>query len=237
MMKLNVRPVKWREESSNIIISDEEREKRYYYNQLKKRRKVIDLISINFKEHFSCFVTLTFAKSSISLKETIKNFERLTANLRRDYDNFIYVATIEFQTNGNLHYHLVCNIANEINATESISKHWKHGEIDVEEVYNIQDLAKYMTKDFLTQDRTSPLFGQRCYKHSQNLEKPLVAKSWDIGHERFENIKNSLVEGMPKKVVKYNENVGEVEYNTYALGVDSIGLFGDYIIVVKRLQF
>lgn len=239
MSKMNVKPNRQQKRSS-AVISDEERKKRYYYNQLKKRREVIDAMVMNFKDGFSCFVTLTVAEEAEDIEEGANvRFEKFTKNMRRTYKNFRYVATIELQDRGAIHYHLVCNIPDEADAIDSILRYWGYGDLDVQMVYDIQNLSEYVTKKFLEQDDTSPLFGKRCYKCSQHLEKPFVVYSWNMKHEDFEAIKNALTENEAKnKVFRHHEKAGDVEYSTYELCSNGDVLFNEYTLATrKRLQF
>ncbi len=234
MSKMNVKQGK-REKSHIAVISDEERERRYYYNQLKKRRMIIDIISINFKENCSCFVTLTFADETISIKKATDMFEKFTKNMRKIYFNFKYVTTVEFQDKGKIHYHLICNIPDEEDALDSVLNNWNSREINVQIVYDIKGLAIYMTKEFLEQNRISPLFGKRGYKTSHDLDKQFNFNSWSMGKEKFEALKNALITGEPKGVTSmYHECAGDIVYSTHELAVDSNTIFGEYVLATRK---
>ncbi|RMC97782.1 hypothetical protein D9O40_14220 [Clostridium autoethanogenum] len=235
MSKMNVKSGKIRKKALGTS-STEEKDERYYYNQRRKLMEAYNLITINFKENYSCFVTLTFADVEISVEEASKTFERFINNLRKTYDNFKYVATAEFQDRGVIHYHFVCNITDEIDASNSISYYWNHGIIDVRNVYNIQGLAIYMTKKFTDQARSSnPLFGKRCYRTSQHLTKALVINSWKMLPEDFETIKNIITAGNAKKRAFINNvRAGKIEYATYKLDLDSNTIFGNYTLAKRK---
>jgi len=84
------------------------------------------------------------------------------------------------QKRGTIHFHAVFNITDEGEVIDSIYRYWGHSEINVQKVYDIVQLAVYMTKDFIKQDNNSPLFGKQHYTCSQHLAKPIVVKSWEM---------------------------------------------------------
>lgn len=81
MEKMNVSPSKDKTQAISTT-SSEEKDKKYYYNQLRKRRDIISLIKMNFQENNSCFITLTFSDTTISLDQARIKFERFIKQLR-----------------------------------------------------------------------------------------------------------------------------------------------------------
>jgi len=232
MEKMNVGLGKKKKKSSNVT-SDEERKENYSNKQKRSCDKVIDDININFKAYSSCFVTLTFV-CAIDIEEAKKRFANFLKNMRRTYINFKYVVTIEFQDRGTIHYHFICNIPDSLDATDSICNYWNGG-INVKEVYYVDGLAIYMTKEFINRDETSPLFGKHCYMSSQYLDKPYIVTSWGMPQEEFKNMKSLLIKGNSKKRVIINsEKAGVIEYNTYKRFVCTDSLLGDYVLAKRK---
>jgi hypothetical protein len=209
-------------------------EESYYYNQRRKRNDIIDLVDINFENEKSCFITLTFADEA-EYELAVKGFKRFTRNARRQYNNFKYVATIELQQRGAIHFHIICNIAELEECSQFVSDYWTYGTHDVQSIYDKNKLALYLTKQFIAQDKTSPLFNRRCYFVSQGLDKPYVVKSWDISDSAYNTIKSAVVDNLITRNSVTNSFSGSVNYNSYSVKGNTIySILPNYVLAEKR---
>lgn len=210
-------------------------EESYYYNQRRKQNDIIDLVDINFKNKKACFITLTF-EDEIEYQFAINKFKRFTKNARRQYNNFKYVATVELQKRGAIHFHIICNISELEECNQFVCNYWIYGTYDVQVVYDKNKLAVYMTKQFTTQDKKSLLFNKRCYFVSQGLDRPYVIKSWDVGDSAYNSIRSAVVNGLLKKTSVNNQFSGDVHYSSYSAKQDVIYfILPDYVLAEKRV--
>ena len=130
------------------------------------------------------------------------------------YEKFRYIAIIEFQKRGAVHYHFLCNLP-FIDWTE-IKKIWGHGNIDIKRIENVTNLGAYFCK-YLNKDMTDKrLFNKKKYFCSKSLERPT---------EVFENqVINKLIAMHDLSHMEPNfkssfsgEYTGKVEYRQYKL--------------------
>jgi hypothetical protein len=122
----------------------------------KARNKIRRLITANFTEK-SLFITLTYKKNMQDIEASNGNLKKFVQKMKRKQKDFQYVAVIEFQKRGAIHYHMLCNYRLEWNTHEELQAHertlggvWGHGFVDIG--YKKNDnagayLIKYMTKD------------------------------------------------------------------------------------------
>jgi hypothetical protein len=209
-------------------------EESYYYNQRRKQNELVDLVDINFENQRSCFATLTFAED-VEYEFAVNQFKGFTKNARRRYNNFKYVATVEFQQRGTIHFHLICNIPDPEECDQFVGDYWPCGTHDVQGVYDKNKLALYITKEFTAQDKTSMLFNKRCYFVSQGLDRPLVIKSWDIGESVYNSIKAAVANELFKKTSVINQFSGGVNYSSYSANQNTIPcILPDYVFAERK---
>ena len=210
-------------------------EESYYYNQRRKRNDIIDLVDINFENQKSCFITLTFA-DEVEYQFAVNGFKGFARNARRRYNNFKYVATIELQQRGVIHFHIICNITEQEECNQFVSNYWTYGTYDVQSIYGRNKLALYMTKQFTAQDKTSLLFNRRCYFVSQGLDKPYVVKSWDISDSAYNSIKLAVVDNLITRNSVTNGFSGNVNYSSYSVKENTIcSILPNCVLAEKRM--
>jgi hypothetical protein len=120
------------------------------------RNKIRRLINANFDET-SLFITLTYKKNMQDLQASNENLKKFVQKMKRRQKDFQYVAVVEFQKRGAIHYHMLTNYKCTWNSHEELQAHertlgdvWGHGFVDIG--YKQSDnagayLIKYMTKD------------------------------------------------------------------------------------------
>lgn len=176
------------------------------------RNMVRRLILANF-DNDSKFVTLTFAENVGDVKEANKYFHKFIKRLKRKYDNFKYLAVIEFQKRGAVHYHMLSNLP-YIKSSE-LSEIWREGFVKINRITHVDNVGayviKYMTKD-VTDER---LFNNKSYNCSQGLEKPLTLR----GELAEEIIKMYLSENDKEVFANHyeSEHIGKISYKEYNL--------------------
>ena len=191
--------------------------------QYRARKQVMRLINSNTFQ-MKKFVTLTFADNITDIKKANRSFktfiQRLNYYLKKNHKQKIkYVAVIEFQKRGAIHYHLLCNapyIENSI-----LSDIWRNGFVRINQIENIDNVGAYITK-YMNKDLADErLQGQKCYLTSKNLEKSIKITD--------ENTISSLLPHFEiKREYKTNyttEYNGDVVYTQYILTHDIKNLY------------
>lgn len=135
----------------------EERKEEYSatVNQ-RARNKIRRLINANFTED-SLFITLTYAENMKDVDQGSYDLKKFLQKMKRKQKDFQYVAVVEFQKRGAVHYHMLCNYRIEYSTHAELQAHeralgkaWGHGFVDIG--YKKNDnagayLIKYMTKE------------------------------------------------------------------------------------------
>jgi len=196
---------------------DGKEERKAEYNATvnqRARNKIRRLINANFTEE-SLFVTLTYKKNMQDIQASNENLKKFVQKMKRRQKDFIYVAVIEFQKRGAIHYHMLCNYRVQWNNLEELQAHerdlgdiWGHGFVDIG--YKKNDnagayLIKYMTKD---NDDERLKGKQRYFFSRKGLKQPEEA----IGGEAVRIIRE--FENLPPVFTNkyYSDFHGEVEY-------------------------
>jgi len=204
-------------------------------NTLSRARKKV-IRSINSNSDLNKFLTLTFEANVTDLDYSNNEFKKWVK--RVNYHCFKtkksvmkYVAVIEFQKRGAVHYHVLCNLP-YVDVKE-FQKIWGHGFIRINKIKGDQErfgdsecdnvgayVCKYMTKD----NSDERLLDRNSYLMSRNLDKPIEVyvdvKEKDILSDVYElpnpleaNIyKLSTITGLYS-----NDYTGTVIYNQYNL--------------------
>lgn len=156
-------------------------EKNRHDSVVKLRRNIMMYAQRNFNAEYDKFVTLTFKENITDLKKAnylfMKFIQRMRYKIRKD---FKYLAVIEFQKRGAIHYHMMCDIG-YIKKLE-LSDIWGNGFVQINRIKHVDDLGAYLvayigkkgkkeSKDFGLLKRN------KAYLRSNNLKKP----EWLIG--------------------------------------------------------
>lgn len=139
------------------------------------------------------FITLTFKENLTNIPIANKHFHNYIRKVQRIYKDFKYLAVIEFQERGSIHYHLFTNLPvdSELVPKREVKKlynqktktykeieyydlkYWNNGFSQAEPI-NIDETQKvvgYISK-YMTKNVDNRLFGHRRYLYSLNIEKP-----------------------------------------------------------------
>lgn len=137
------------------------------YNRAKTQVK--RLLNSNMDLRF--FITLTFAENRTNVKECNIDFDRFMKRLKRSQSKELkYLAVIEFQQRGAVHYHVLLNTGLPAKYLERI---WSHGFVKITYVKDMNGSAKYISK-YMTKHRDERMKGQKAYFTSRNIKKPQI---------------------------------------------------------------
>lgn len=202
---------------------------------LSRARKEV-MRTINSNPDLNKFLTLTFEEnvkdldfSNNELKKWVKRVNYHCFHTKKS--KMKYVAVIEFQERGAVHYHILCNLPYvDIKEFEKI---WGHGFVKLNRIKGNKDVygssecdnvgayvTKYMTKD----NDDIRLVGRKSYLMSRNLDKPktvyvdinekdLLAQVYGFGDAINATATNSSI----LSGIYINEYTGTVIYNQYNL--------------------
>jgi hypothetical protein len=217
------------------------------------RNKIRRLINANFDKE-SAFITLTYAENMTDIEKGSHDFKKFIQKMNRKQKGFQYVAVIEFQKRGAIHYHMLCNYKctwnnlEELQALErALGKAWGQGFVDIG--YKDNDnagayLIKYMTKE----NNDDRLRGKKSYFFSRNLEQPkeLIGGEAVEAIKKFENLppvfSNQYYSDFHGKVEFFEYNPLRYDYQEYKNTIslleencvnEAIKLFGDDVEVYE----
>jgi hypothetical protein len=158
---------------TKIILSNSDKtENRKKY--LQRVRSIMDRI-IWSNPDLKVFVTLTFEENLIDSKKANYLFNQFVQkyNYRNKKNHLKYIAVIEFQKRGAVHYHLLID---RFVDKKFLQKLWGNGFTRIEHARgNSNQLAGYLIK-YLNKNsaRDTRLWGKKMYFTSQNIQKPIV---------------------------------------------------------------
>lgn len=166
-----------------------EKKKNKLTNLNNSRNKINRLIASN--PDLDKFITLTYA-STVSMEESKKHLAYFFTKLRRKQAGLKYLWVLEFQGNGNIHYHILTNFKINIDTNryrkserhkeverEFSAEFWKHGFVDIRDLNaegntNVaRYLTAYITKDMMDKE----MDGARVFGYSKStMDKPVITK-------------------------------------------------------------
>lgn len=209
-----------------------EKKKNKLTNLNNSRNKINRLIASN--PDLDKFITLTYAEP-VSMEDSKKQLAYFFTKLRRKQEGLKYIWVLEFQGNGNIHYHILTNFKIDIdtNRFRKSERHkeverefsagfWKHGFVDIRDLKaeGNTNVAKYLTA-YITKDMMDKeMEGARVFGYSKStMDKPIVTKI-------LQEVKDQ------QEILKLFE-----EYDINFTNSYSIGSFGDkmnYFDMVKK---
>lgn len=206
---------------------DVEKSLKNYANTNQRRRdNVRRLACCNFNCKYDKFFTLTFKDNITDVKEAnylfMKFIQRLKYYFSKIDKSFVlkYLAVIEFQSRGAVHYHVLSNIPYiEQKILQDI---WQNGFVYINAINHVDNIGAYIVK-YMTKDNTdSRLQGFKGYFYSLNLRKPEEIVNHDL--KEFAKLEKIIKEKYKIDEIKpVYENVfdteflGSCEYKQYNL--------------------
>lgn len=211
------------------VNSQENRNKSLY------RARSIVSRTINANPCLNKFLTLTFEDNVTDLDYANNEFKNWVK--RVNYHVFgtkkrvmKYVAVIEFQKRGAVHYHVLCNLPYV--EADSLASIWRHGFIKINKIKGDKErfgssecdnvgayVCKYMTKD----NEDPRLVGRKSYLMSRNLDKPqeiyIGVNEKDLLQQvyNFDDAFSSVLSKSNFSSCYSNDYTGTVIYNQFNL--------------------
>lgn len=190
---------------------------------------------VNANPQLNKFFTLTFKDNVTDLKYANHQFrcfiKRLNRYLEKNRKSSVeYVAVVEFQKRGAIHYHLLCNLP--FISAKQLAKIWGNGFIRINKIDNIDNVGAYVTKYMTKDNEDNRLVGNRCFLTSQGLKKPIEIINTDIAAviQRALFLGDLKMKKEPYNATFENEYLGTIEYNQIVLDKPfDMSLISDYI--------
>lgn len=184
-----------------------------YYKRRKERRKKLKALGENnFDEKKSVSITLTFdACKNKSLNYTDlgtahKCFYNFIKRVNDHYDGFQYIVTFSRQTNGNWHYHMICNFGNDMNK-EKLYSLWQNGYVYIRKLNTEKELngaIKYLISNM--QEYSDDKRGKHGYLASHGLQGDIGLISYHGEQEEEYAEAFERVDSNPRKIMYETKN-------------------------------
>ena len=187
--------------------------KNYANTNQRRRDKIRRLACTNFNNKYDKFLTLTFAENKTNIEECNLLFKNFIKRLKYAYDlkSLKYLAVIEFQERGAVHYHVLLNIP--YIPHKELQELWGNGFVFVNAIKHVDNLGAYILKYMTKDNNDTRLMGKKAYLTSRNLKQIETIVNHDL--KDFSKIENKIIQ-------KYNLNdlkaVYEANYDTEMLG-------------------
>lgn len=179
------------------------------------RNRIRRLTLTNFDKN-SKFITLTFKKNLTDIDEGHAIFQKFVRRLKKHTADFKYIAVVQFQKRGAIHYHMICNVP--FTPHKTLLNYWNasgaDGSVNIKNIADVDNVGAYIVH-YMMRDALDPrLKGRKLYLSSQGMDKPieLRGESAELVIEMY--LKN-------KKEVFANsyesEYLGKITYKEYNL--------------------
>ena len=197
-----------------VLTGEQEKQKRLKREINKKKSdnraktKVRRLINSNMRKHKEKdkFITLTIRENEMDRMKTNLDFKNFIKRLKYKHPSFEYIAILEKQKRGSIHYHVVFFGLPYVKK-EELQELWRKGFVKVNAIDSFDDLGRYLVK-YMTKDMaTGRAEDQKRYLASRGLKKPVELLNIDIE----DMIESEYLQLMFKKQFE-SEYVGEVAY-------------------------
>lgn len=138
-------------------------------SNIRARNTLRRLALANFSNR-SKFLTLTFRDNVTDLETANKEFKRFIRKMRTLLGEFKYIAVIEFQKRGAIHYHVLLDI--RYVKAKVLEEAWGNGFIKINRIDHVDNIGAYVVKYMTKEDADERLIGKKMYQCSRNLERP-----------------------------------------------------------------
>lgn len=145
--------------------------KNYANTNQRRRDRVRRLACCNFNSEYDKFFTLTFRENITDVKQANYIFMKFIQRLKWKFGKDIkYLAVIEFQNRGAVHYHVLSDIP--YIAQEQLQELWGQGFVYINAITHVDNVGAYIVK-YMSKDSTDErLQGLKAYLYSRNLKRP-----------------------------------------------------------------
>lgn len=201
-------------------------------SNIRGRNNLRRLTLSNFDKN-STFLTLTFQENIEDLELANQVFKRFMKYMNEDLKkknlkSLKYVAVVEFQKRGSIHYHLLCNLPKYYSFTK-LRERWRQaitslgvagvGSTKQERIDKVDNVGAYIVKYMTKEKADERLIGKKMYQTSRGLVKPQeVAFKSDEEFKKFMQSHGIVSETKKVYQTNYNDvltqaNVTYTEYN------------------------
>lgn len=202
--------------------TEESKQKNYANTNQRRRDTIRRLACCNFDNKYDKFLTLTFADNKTDVKECNVLFKAFIRKLReiKHISDLKYLAVIEFQQRGAVHYHVLLNIP--YIPQEELQKLWGNGFVFINAIIHVDNIGAYIVKYMTKDNKDVRLRGQKAYLTSHNLKHPEKIinhnlKDFDILEDKLYK-KYNLDKIKPVYVSNFDTQLlGHCEYKQYNL--------------------
>lgn len=187
--------------------------KNYANTNQRRRDKIRRLACTNFNNRYDKFLTLTFTENKTNIEECNLLFKNFIKRLKYKYNLLClkYLAVIEFQERGAVHYHVLLNIP--YIPHKELQELWGNGFVFVNAISHVDNLGAYILKYMTKDNNDTRLMGKKAYLTSRNLKQEETIVNHDL--KDFDKLESKIIQ-------KYNLNdlkaVYEANYDTEMLG-------------------
>lgn len=189
--------------------------------------KLMRLINCNIDESYDesneklrpRFLTFTFGENITEIKKANQHFTKFIRKFNHELghtkNNLKYVAVIEFQKRGAVHYHaLFFNLPFMKNIYDRINELWGHGFVIQRKISRVKNLGAYLGKYITKQAKDNRLYDEKCYFTSKGLKKPRTIHN--------KSVVDFVSEFIPEKIKPYekiipSDHCGNIKYRRYDL--------------------
>lgn len=215
-----------RKVTDEVITSIENRE--IALNRM--RDNIVCLARSNFNGG-SKFITLTFAENVVDLSVANNEFKKFIKRLRYEEGNFKYLAVIEFQKRGAIHYHMISDLFYISN--HKLRRIWSGGFVRINRIKHVDDVGAYLVKYMCKADDLR-LHKRKAYLRSGNLEKPRVL----IGAELRQYVEDhNLKDRIPARIkIYHSKHHGWVTEREYILKQTAAGKKAREKQIIKKCE-
>ena len=189
--------------------------------------KLMRLIDANIGEYSDAsnkklrprFLTFTFAENITEIEKANSEFTKFIRKFNHalGYKNnhIKYVAVIEFQKRGAVHYHvLFFNLPFIRRIYDKVNELWKHGWVIQKKISKVKNLAAYLGKYITKQANDKRLYDEKCYFASKGLQKPKTYHNQGYVDFASESIPENI---KPYEKIIQSDHCGKIIYRRYDL--------------------
>lgn len=199
--------------------SGADKEHNYANTQKARREAVRNLTTANF-DSTSKFVTLTFGNVDFDftdVKACNRAFKRFIMRLKYRYPDLQYLAVIEFQERGAVHYHMICNLP--FVKKSDLARIWGYGFVKINAIDKVDNVGAYISKYMAKDLDDTRLQGLKAYQYSRTLQKPVELTNWHEGDiDALQGVEALLNEKTPSYAATYeSDNAGRITYAQYKI--------------------
>jgi len=163
------------------------------------RNNIRRLAIANFNE-YSRFFTATFKDNITSMDYANSEFKKFIKRIKYKYDDFKYIAVVEFQKRGTIHYHMLSDFG--YIEQKELEKIWGNGFVWIRDLLTsnnskpVDNVGAYIVKYMNKNSIDKRLMGKKAYFTSRNLKRPEIVyenMGLDECFEKYDLNKNHMV--------------------------------------------